>query len=104
MLTLTLSETPLPTVYVTVNVVFAGACPYALVYKKFDGSISTSTDLRNPANPLPTLSGFGMISSSLLSETPAPNCNSNLPSLLNLVINLFDVFLSFNKLGEFERY
>ena len=38
-----LSLTPFPTAYVTVNVVFAGAYPYVLVYKKFDGSISTFT-------------------------------------------------------------
>jgi len=73
----TLSVIPFPTVYVTVNVVFAGACPYVLVYKKFDGSISTSIPRRNPANPFPTLSGLGTISSSLLSDIPAPNCNSN---------------------------
>ena len=69
----TLSFTPPPTVYVIVNVVLAGAAPYALVYKKLEGSISTSIGLRNPANPFPTLSGFGIISSSLLSDIPAPN-------------------------------
>ena len=82
----TLSTTPFPIVYVIVNVVLDGACPYVLVYKKFDGSISTSTLRRNPANPFPTLSGFGTISSSLLSEMPAPNCNSNLLSLRKRVI------------------
>ena len=59
--------------YVTVNVVFAGACPYALVYKKLEGSISTSIGFLNAANPFPTLSGLGIISSSLLSDIPAPN-------------------------------
>ena len=34
----TLDSKPPPVTYVTVNVVFAGTCPYALVYKKFDGS------------------------------------------------------------------
>ena len=61
----TLSAIPLPTVYVIVNVVFDGACPYVLVYKKFDGSISTSTDLRKADNPFPTLVGFGTNYSSL---------------------------------------
>ena len=87
----TLSAIPFPTVYVTVNVVF-------------EGSMSTSILLRNPANPFPTLSGFGTISSSLLSDTPAPNCNSKRLSLRNLVINRFDDFLNFNKLGDDDLY
>ena len=62
----TLSDIPFPNEYVTVKVVLAGAWPYVLVYKKFDGSISTSKFLLNPAKPLPTLSGLGTISSSLL--------------------------------------
>ena len=95
----TLSVIPFPTVYLTVNVVFAGAWPYVLVNKKFDGSISTSIALRNPANPFPTLVGFGTISSSLLSDTPDPNCISNKLSLRNLVIKRLDDFLNFNKLG-----
>ena len=77
----TLSVMPLPIVYVTVNVVFEGAWPYVLVYKKLDGSISISTPFLIVDNPLPTFVGFGIISSSLLSEIPAPNCNSNLLSL-----------------------
>ena len=100
----TFSFNPALVEYTTVNVVFDGAWPYVLVYKKFDGSISTSIALRKPDNPFPTLSGLGIISSSLLSDMPAPNCNSNLLSLRNLVINRFAVFLNFNKLGEFDRY
>ena len=61
--------------------------------------MSTSIGLRNPARPFPTLSGFGIISSSLLSDIPAPNWSSIFLSLRNLVINRFDVLRSFNKLG-----
>jgi len=69
----TLSEIPLPIVYVIVNVVFEGACPYVLVYKKFDASISTLMPRLTAVNPFPTFKGFGTISSSLLSEIPDPN-------------------------------
>ena len=43
----TLSSKPLPVVYVIVRVVLEGACPYALLYKKFEGPISISIDFVN---------------------------------------------------------
>ena len=46
----------------------------------------------------PTLSGFGIISSSGLSDIPAPNNNSVFKSVpLIFVENLFEVLINFNK-------
>ena len=69
----TLSDNPVPTEYCIVNVVLAGACPYALVYKKLDGSISISISFLTDNNPFPTFFGFGINSASWSSETPLPN-------------------------------
>ena len=48
--------------------------------------------------------GFGTNSSSLLSDIPAPNCNSKRLSLLKRVIKRLAVFFNFNKLGDDDRY
>ena len=45
-----------------------------------------------PGREEPTSSGFGTISSSGLSDVPAPNLNSVLPSSLINVVNLLVVF------------
>ena len=69
----TLDFKPPPTKYLTVSVVFDGASPYALVYRKFDGSYAVSNFDLPSLIPKPILSGLGIICSSDLSEVPAPN-------------------------------
>ena len=54
--------------------------------------------------PKPILSGLGIISSSALSLTPAPNWISNWLLDLNLVINLLVAFTNFNKYGVWLLY
>ena len=80
-----------------VNCVLDGACPYAFVAKKLDGSKAVFRYVGEPGKEEPTLSGLGMISSSGLSDVPAPNRNSVLPSSLIKVVNLLDVFKSFSR-------
>jgi len=70
---LTLSSTPPPKAYSIVSVVFAGAKPKVFVFKKLLGSNACVKKLGLPGKLEPTLSGLGIISSSGLSETPAPN-------------------------------
>ena len=83
--------------YSTVSVVLFGANPNVCVFKKLLGSNDSSNlDIPLP-NDEPTLSGFGIISSSGLSLTPAPNLNSVFPSGLLYVVNLLDTLFSFNK-------
>ena len=89
---LTLDVTPPPTKYDTVIVVFEGGSPYALVYKKLEGSKAKSKSDLLSLTPKPILSGFGMISSSAPLLIPAPNWIWRI---------LFDVYLVTNLLGTF---
>ena len=50
-----------------------GASPKVFVFKKLLGSNAWPNLLGLPGRLEPTLSGFGIISSSALSDTPAPN-------------------------------
>ena len=75
----------------------AGANPYVLVFKKLVGSNdSSSFEIPVPKDE-PTLSGFGVISSSGFVLIPEPNLNSILLSSRTLVVNLLDALISFNK-------
>ena len=77
--------------------VLLGAKPNVCVFKKLLGS-KESSNLDTPKpNAEPTLSGFGIISSSALSLTPEPNLNSVLLSSRTLVVNLLAVLINFNK-------
>ena len=49
----------------------------------------------DPGKLLPTLSGFGINSSSGVTKVPAPNLNSVFLSVLTYALNLFDVFNRF---------
>ena len=69
----TLSSTPPPKEYVKVKVVLDGAKPNALVFKKLLGSKAWPNLEGLPGRLEPTESGLGIISSSGLSLTPAPN-------------------------------
>ena len=69
----TLDETPPPAKYLTVKVVFEGAIPYELVKIKLVGLYAVVNLVRSNGKPNPTLVGFGIISSSLLSALPDPN-------------------------------
>ena len=71
---------------------FAGACPYAFVYKKFEGSYALSNLDLPSFIPKPMLSGLGIICSSALSLIPAPNWIS---------IWLFGFTLVIKRLGTF---
>ena len=82
-----------------VRVWFAGANPYVLEYKKFDGSNPWFRLPFELYNAEPTLSGFGNISSSAAEDTPAPNCTCISPSSVILVIYLLGTFFNFNSAG-----
>jgi hypothetical protein len=49
------------------------------VNTKFVGENAVVSLVFSNGKPKPTLSGFGIISSSLSPKLPAPNCNSNDP-------------------------
>ena len=68
---------PPPTTYFTVRVVLAGTWPYALVFKKLEGSKAVFNLLLPSLIPNPILSGLGIICSSALLLLPAPNWISN---------------------------
>ena len=74
---------------------FEGTCPYARVYRKLEGSYATSNLDLPSLIPKPILSGFGIISSSALSLTPAPNWICNVLSSLKRVINLLGTIFIF---------
>ena len=95
----TLSVIPLPTKYSTVRVVFCGATPYVLVYKKLDGSIPWSKSPTILYNDEPTLSGFGINSSSAFDDTPAPNWITKVFSSSNFVMNLLGTLFNDSKYG-----
>ena len=69
----TLSSRPPPKAYLIVRVVFDGASPKVFVLRKLLGSKASVRKLGLPGKLEPTLVGFGIISSSGLSDTPAPN-------------------------------
>ena len=64
------------------------------VFKKFDGSNAVVRKLGLPGKLEPTLVGFGTISSSGLSDIPAPNLIIVLSFSSMTVVNLLDTFLS----------
>ena len=66
----TLAPSPYPTIYVIVNVVFCGDCPYVSVYKKLAGSNDLSKLVLLPGIGEPIFVGVGIISSSGLVEVP----------------------------------
>ena len=74
-----------------------GACPNAFVFRKLLGSKATPNLLGLPARLEPTESGFGIISSSGLSDTPAPNLKNVFSFSSMKVVNRFGTFFSFNK-------
>ena len=96
----TFSSTPPPYEYVKVSVVLDGASPKAFVFKKLLGSKASPNLLGLPGKLEPTVSGFGMSSSSGVSETPAPNLINVSSFWLIKVVNLLDVFFSFSKYGD----
>ena len=69
----TLDETPPPVKYLTVSVVFEGAIPYEFVNTKFNGEYAVVNFVFSNGKPEPTLSGLGMISSSLSPKLPDQN-------------------------------
>ena len=76
---------------------FDGASPYVCVNKILDGSKAKFNLLLPSLSPKPILSGFGIICSSSLSETPAPKDICKVPSDKNLDTNLFETLFNFNK-------
>ena len=90
----TLSSTPLPTLYVTVNVVFDGATPYVLAYIKFDGSIPWSADLL--MNIVQT-NVIGICNSSSAFEKYRTKLNINLTIIVTRVMYRFGTRFNFNK-------
>ena len=68
-----LVPTPPPVRYLTVKIVFEGAIPYVPVYKKFTGEYAAVNLSLVNGNPIPTLLGLGLISSSVSYGEPAPN-------------------------------
>ena len=100
----TLSVFPPPYEYCIVNVVSLGASPYVFVFKKFVGSNDSNNFVGLSDKFEPMLSGFGIISSSGLSLTPAPNLNSICASGLLKVVNLFDALFNLSKKGTLAEY
>jgi hypothetical protein len=70
--------------------VFDGAIPYVFVKIKFVGLKAVCKLLLPNGKPNPTLSGFGIIISSVSPTEPAPNCNCNEPLIL---LQIFFVLL-----------
>jgi len=87
-----LEETPPPTKYLTVKVVFVGTTPNVFVFKKLDGSIPWFNLLTELANPNPTFFVFGRIISSAILVSPLPNCKSNVLSEFTFTANLYGTF------------
>ena len=79
------------------RVVFDGAWPKAFVFKKLLGSNALFRKLGLPGKLEPTLSGFGIISSSGLSDTPAPNLRNVFSFSSIKVVNLFGTFRNFKR-------
>ena len=100
----TLSATPLLTLYVTVSVWLAGATPYVLEYRKFDGSKPWFKLPLALYNADPTLSGLGSSSSSAFADIPAPNWICISPSSDTLVMYLFGTLFNFSNEGVSELY
>ncbi len=92
-------ETPPPVKYLTVNVVLEGEIPYVFVNKKLTGEYAVVNLSFSNGNPIPTLFGFGVISSVTVVGVPAPNCNWRLFKDVNLVAKRLATFLSLNKYG-----
>ena len=70
------------------------------MYKKLTGEKAVVNFDRLYGKPKPTLSGLGVISSSILAVfVPAPNWISKFVGVVNLVTNLRGTFLSWSKNG-----
>jgi hypothetical protein len=87
--------TPPPVKYLIVNVVLAGEIPYVPVCKKFTGEYATVSLSFLKGNPIPTLFGFGVISSVTSLGEPAPNCICKFDKDVKRVANLLATFFKF---------
>ncbi len=95
--------TPPPVRYLTVNVVLAGEIPYVPVYKKLSGENAVVNLSFLNGNPIPTLLGFGVISSVVSLGEPAPNWICKFDKDVNLVANLLATFQTLlHRLQEFS--
>ena len=77
----------------------AGEIPYVPVYKKLSGENAVVNLSFLNGNPIPTLLGFGVISSVVSLGEPAPNCICKFDKDVNRVVNLLATFFNFNKNG-----
>ena len=93
----TLAVTPPPVKYLNVKVVFEGAIPYVFVYKKFEGEYAVVNLSCSNGKPIPTLLGFGVISSVVSVGEPAPNWICKFVKDVKRVANLLATFFNFNK-------
>jgi len=84
----TFDTTPPPVKYLTVKVVLDGEIPYDLVNIKFEGEKAVVNLVFSKGKPNPTLSGLGIMFSSVMVGSPTPNCNYNVVGFNNLVANL----------------